>query len=104
MIVNCTPHPVTVAGRTFWPSGTVPRVSVQQVPDGDIEGIPVVRTVYGAVEGLPDPIKGTTYIVSALVLSALAGARTDVCAPDTSPASALRNEAGQIVGVRRLTR
>ena len=104
MIINCTPHLVTVARRTIEPSGTVPRVSVRQVEDGDIDGIPVVRTVYGAVEGLPSPVEGTTYIVSALVLSALAGSRQDVCAPDTSPASALRNEAGQIIGVRRLTR
>ena len=104
MLINLTPHAITVAGRTIEPSGTVPRVSVRQVEDGDIEGIPVVRTVYGAVEGLPLPAEGTTYIVSALVLSALAGARTDVCAPDTSPASAIRNDAGQIVGVRRLTR
>lgn len=104
MIVNCTPHPITVAGRTFSPSGTIPRVAVQQVEDGDIHGIPVVRSVYGTVENLPPQLEDTTYIVSALVLSALNGSRPDCVAPDTSPASALRDESGRITGVRRFTR
>ncbi len=104
MIINCTPHSLTVAGQEFQPSGMVPRVAVSSVEDGTIDGIPVVRTQYGAVEGLPDFEEGVTLIVSALVLSALNGSRRDCVAPDTSPASALRNDAGQIVGVRRLTR
>jgi len=103
-IKNCTPHPLVVSGRSLAPSGIVPRVAVTQVADGEIEGIPVVRTAYGAVEGLPDFEEGVTLIVSALVLAALAGARPDCVAPDTSPASAIRNDAGQIIGVKRLTR
>jgi hypothetical protein len=104
MIRNLTPHALTVAGQTFQPSGIVPRVSVSSVEDGVIEGLPVVRTQYGAVEGLPQVEEGVTLVVSALVLTALAGTRPDCVAPDTSPASAIRNDAGQIVGVRRLTR
>ena len=104
MIINCTPHSVTVAGREIPKSGTIPRVAVSSVDDGDIDGIPVVRTVYGAVEGLPEYQEGVTLIVSVLVLSALNGIRLDCVAPDTSPASAIRNDAGQIVGVRRLTK
>jgi len=109
MIVNCTPHQINIRPEglpevVVPPSGVVPRVSVEQKIIAIIEGIPVVSTQYGAVEGLPDPVEGTVYIVSALVLSALVGSRPDCVAPDTSPTSAVRNENGQIVAVRRFTR
>lgn len=104
IIINCTPHSLTVAGRTFEPSGTVPRVAVRQIDDGTIEGIPVVRSEFGAVEGLPDYQEGVTLIVSALVLSALGGTRPDCVAPDTSPSSAIRDDAGRITGVKRFTK
>lgn len=104
MIKNCTPHRIIVAGKTFEPSGVVPRVAVLQVEDGTIDGIPVVRSEFGAVEGLPDYQEGVTLIVSALVLSALSGTRPDCVAPDTGPASAIRDDAGRITGVKRFTK
>jgi len=102
-VVNCTPHVITLIGEdgestTFPPSGMVPRVAVTREPvDGPL---PMVRTTYGEVEGLPDPAPDTLYIVSNVVLTALGGSRPDVIAPDTGPHSAVRDEAGQIVGVR----
>lgn len=102
-VVNCTPHVITLIGKdgestTFAPSGLVPRVAVTLEPvDGPL---PMVRTHYGAVDGLPRPSPNTLYIVSNVVLAALSGSRPDVIAPDTGPQSAIRDEAGQIIGVR----
>lgn len=98
-IVNLTPHAVVISnGPTFQPSGKVARVSVTQVPDGDIDGVPVAKQTFGDIVDLPDPQPDTIYIVSALVLSAAkAAGRTDCVAPDTS--NAVRNDAGHIVSV-----
>ena len=51
---------------------------------------------------LPEPKEGTIYIVSGMVLSGLAGSRSDVYAPAT--ALAARNELGHIVSVPGLVR
>ncbi|GIV86608.1 MAG: hypothetical protein KatS3mg054_0637 [Chloroflexus sp.] len=104
MFVNLTPHTITIvhndAKIEIPPSGNVARVTSSMEVVGEINGIPVSRATYGSVEGLPAPQDGTVYIVSSLVLSALAGSRPDVVAPDTSPTGAVRDEAGRIVGVR----
>lgn len=108
--INLTPHTVNVVdadGNTILsvaPSGNVARVATQQTVVGNIAGIDIVRTVFGDVDGLPAPQPDTVYIVSTLVLQALIDAgisRDDVVAPDTSPASAVRDNAGNIIGVRR---
>jgi hypothetical protein len=108
--VNLTPHTLTVvddSGNTVLsvaPSGSVARVSTQQTVVGNVAGIDVVRTVFGDVDGLPAPQPDTVYIVSTLVLQSLKANgidRGDVVAPDTSPASVVRNADGQIIGVRR---
>ena len=98
-IINLTPHAVVITdGLTFPPSGKVARVSVQQVDDGDINGVPVKKQTFGDIVDLPDPADDTIYIVSALVLSAAkAAGRTDCVAPNT--AQAVRNDAGHIVSV-----
>lgn len=100
-LVNLTPHPLTVAGRTIAPSGTVARAAVTYADAGDLDGIPVVAAQYGDVVDLPDATDGTVYIVSGLVRSALGDTRPDVVAPDTGP-TAVRDDAGRIVGVTRL--
>ena len=109
-IVNLTPHTLTVvddSGNTVLsvaPSGNVARVTTQQTVVGNVAGIDIVRTVFGDVDGLPAPQPDTVYVVSTLVLQALKANgvdRDDVVAPDTSPASVVRNADGQIVGVKR---
>ena len=103
-IVNLTPHTVTlVCGeRTVEvaPSGMIARVSAtsQQVGSIEIDGFsfPVVKTVFGDVQGLPEPAENTIYIVSTLVLSAVQG-RKDVVAPNTG--AAIRDSEGRVVGV-----
>lgn len=109
-ICNLTPHGVVVrpdGGQeiTIPPSGMVARVSTVATPTVPLDGLPVVCHVYGDIAGLPAPAEHTAYLVSAIVMSALrdaGAARTDIYAPDTSPDSVVRDEAGKIVAVRRL--
>ena len=88
--INLCPHVISVLGgdgnvTTFTPSGAVARVSATNTALPSVAGFRVTRNTYGPVMGLPDPCEGVTYIVSGMVLSALAGARPDVVAPDTGP-------------------
>lgn len=96
--VNLTPHAISVKNDevdfTIEPSGLIARVSAELV-ESDTKGI-FVQT-FGNVEGLPEASDNTIFVVSGLVLSALAGSRKDVVAPMTTRAE--RNEAGQIVSV-----
>jgi len=106
-IINLTPHAVNIyqdgeVVKTYAPSGVVPRVSTSSETIGTIDGFELVETVFGEVENLPPAEADTVYIVSALVRSA--SERTDLISPDTSPAGAVRDEAGRIVGVKRFTR
>ena len=95
-IVNLTPHTIVLNdGREFPASGTVARVQAgfSTIVDD------VCSQTFGEVEGLPSPQDGTTYIVSAMVLSALAGKRQDVVAPATGHPLCVRNDKGHIVSV-----
>lgn len=99
--VNVTPHAIVLNdGRKFEPSGLVARVSSSfTVFVGD-----VCETTYGEVSDLPAPVEGTMYIVSSMVLTALAGTRRDVVAPATGHPECVRNEKGHIVSVPGFTR
>lgn len=109
--VNLTPHPITLREErqdgtlldlTIPPSGTVARVSVTYETVDVPYALPTLRRSFGEVEGVPEPETDTYYIVSSLVLEALRGSgRTDVLAPDTGPESAIRDDEGRIVAVRR---
>jgi hypothetical protein len=96
MFVNLTPHDIVLNnGTVFSKSGTVARVAVTHGPF-DQNGI--CRTQYGEVVGLPSPVQGLFYIVSAIVLAASKG-REDLVAPATGHPDCVRNTAGQIVSV-----
>ena len=94
-LVNLTPHAITAAGQTIAPSGRIARVSVTRHPAGNVNGIPLFRPKFGAVEGLPAPDAGKLHIVSALVRTHpdVAG-RRDVA----SPGALTRDETGAITG------
>ncbi|BBM40490.1 hypothetical protein JCM16776_0710 [Leptotrichia shahii] len=101
-IINLTPHAINIISgdttTTIDPSGTVARVATQVVATDN----PMLYTQqYGDVQDLPAPQDDTIYIVSALVLARVPD-RTDVYAPLT--AQAVRNDAGQIIGVPGLVR
>ncbi len=109
-VINLTPHDLNIfdeSGQqvltTIPASGQVARVSTKQTVTGHITvdgiSIPVVKTEFGDVQGLLEPQENTVYIVSSLVAQAVD--RPDVLAPDTGPQSAVRDEGGRIVGVRR---
>ncbi|MCP3966695.1 MAG: hypothetical protein GY718_10145 [Lentisphaerae bacterium] len=85
------------------PEGVQVRVQEDVQPyqlDYDI-GVPVVLKGYGEIEGLPEPNDSTYLIVSILVLQAGRDHRPDLLAPDTGPDSVVRDEKGNILGVRR---
>jgi hypothetical protein len=106
MIINLTPHALTIEGVGTVPaSGTVARVGTTRVSMGTRMGVRVTLQSLGQVECLPEAKPDTLYVVSGMVLDALkrrgsprVGA--DVYAPDTG-ADAIR-EGGQITAVRGL--
>ena len=101
-IINLTPHTVTIVdseGKLDFEipaSGMVARVSSETVEVGYLFGIPVTETVFGEVEGLPDP-DGNYYVVSRMVAERVPN-RRDVLIPNES----VRNENGVIIGCRSL--
>ena len=107
-LINLTPHVVNLVTSdgtvTIPPNGTVARCAVTREVIGQVEieaygaTIPLTSTRFGAVEGLPEPVPGTLFIVSALV--AQAAKRDDLVIPD----DAVRDEAGRIIGCRALAR
>jgi hypothetical protein len=104
-IINLTPHAINVRlnGRdiTIPPSGQVARVASSSALVAEVDGIPVYRTVFGEIEGLPAPQDGIVLVTSTIVAQAAARlGRTDVVSPDTGP-TAIRQD-GQIVAVTRL--
>lgn len=109
MLINCTPHDVTARDcngnlQTFPKSGKVARVKEIFAPDGCIGDFDVRQGgCWGEVEGLPDPVYGTTYIVSAFVCQALKGYRYDLVCPDTGM-DVIRDDKGQIASVARFVR
>jgi len=105
--VNLCPHDVVVhyhgKERTFRASGLTARVACSQVTDGSLEGIPVCRTTFSDVVGLPVPVAGVVYIVSRLVADVLQHTRPDVVCPDTGK-TCIRGENGNIIAVRGFSR
>ena len=81
--VNLTPHVIneTTTGTIIDPSGKVARVISKSEEVGrSYNNIPLYRTTYGEVEGLPEMTMGIVYIVSGMVLAAIKD-RPDVVAP-----------------------
>ncbi len=99
MIINLTPHTITevTTGISYEPSGIVCRMDTATELDYSIDGLPVYKTKYGKLQGLPEPQENVWYIVSGLCLNSpeIVG-RKDVLAPG----NLVRNENGQPVGCR----
>jgi hypothetical protein len=103
-IVNLTPHAITIIGENrnlvIEPSGIVTRISATTKNCGtyyleDFE-VPITVNSYTEVENLPKQVKGTIYIVSALVANAVK--RNDLYIPNES----VRDELGRIIGCKSL--
>ena len=104
-LVNLTPHEITIVAegcndfgiylypiRTIKPSGKVIRLSEKKGHTiGNVNGVEIVEKEYGYADYIPPVEKGTFYIVSGLVASAMK--RADFLVPNT-----FRHEDGQIIG------
>ena len=119
-IVNLTPHPLVleiedkrgtegVILRTIDSSG-IARCESTETEIGTFAGLPIVRTTFGAVVGLPAPEPGVAYVVSSITAQAVEAAsswdgdvhygRDDVYVP----ARPVRDGQGRIVACRALGR
>lgn len=107
-IVNLTPHELNLMPQgpdgpvvTIPPSGQVARCASSrvQVDVVTVDGvaIPVNRTQFGEVTGLPDPQPNTIFVVSALVAQAVPN-QADVFIVDDT----VRDEQGRIIGAKAL--
>ncbi len=115
-LANLTPHAVRVVTPggdvVIPPSGAVARVEQRcdYFTEIDVNGVPVtvVSCSYSDVKADNLPL-ADGYIVSSIVASAIEGGAKvppelqtrPVFVPDTGPESAVRDESGRIVGVRR---
>lgn len=98
-LVNLTPHPLVIQrkdGSVFTlPSEGLVRLTTTRVVVGELDGAEVVKTTLGAPVGLPEPVDGTTFVVSRLVIDALPS-RVDL----VSPGEAIRDSEGKIIGAK----
>ena len=102
-LVNATPHTLNIVQSDgtileLGASGICPRCSSSEIVDQAIGLIQVTRQTLGHVQGLPDPIPGTYFIVSRLVASATN--RDDLLVPG----SLIRDDQGKVVGCKGLSR
>lgn len=105
-IINLTPHQLHFLSSEneelmVMPSSGVARAKQVRKATGEIiNGIPVYENTYGSVEGLPEPVEGAIFVVSALTAQAVKGERSDVFIVD----DAVRDNEGRIIGCRALAR
>ena len=96
-IINLTPHAINIVGHGEIPaSGLIARVTTKIVPSGCIAGLPVVRTEFGEVTGLPK-LDGVYFIVSSIVKSAANQENLLV------PGELVRDDKGNITGCKSLS-
>lgn len=107
-IVNLTPHEVKIVDGgnnvvAVFPSDGVARASQHDMLVDEINSIPVVKTRFGEVLGLPEPTEGTVFIVSRITVEA---ARAQGLGTDDLlvTSGAVRDDQGRIVGCRALAR
>ena len=102
--INLTPHDLNLINEAGSPvlvkaSGMLARCRVITEKVGTINGVKVNVSHFGSVEGLPEPEEGKIFIVSAMILTALHGERSDVL----GVSEYIRDEEGKIVGAKALT-
>lgn len=102
-LINFTPHTINIYGVTgehiisVQPEATPARCAVVSEDAGAAGDVPLFRTKFGAVTGLPEPQLNTLYIVSMIVRQAYPH-RDDLA----SPGELIRDVNGQPVGCRGL--
>ena len=104
-IVNLTPHTINILNQTReeianYKSEGVARCTQEISVEGQLNNIPIIKTVLGEVEGLPDEDEegNTFYIVSRLIQQAFKD-RTDLLAPG----ELVRDAEGRVIGCKSLS-
>ena len=109
-LVNLTPHTINLVAEDgtqllSLESQGVARVAsttevVDQLQVGEVV-VPQTHTTFGEVEGLPEQAPGVGYIVSNMIISALAqqGVRRDDL---FTPGMQVRDDQGRVIGCRSL--
>ena len=101
-IKNMTPHAIKIVDgegkvvRTIESSGSI-RLTAKTVSQGETDGIPLSKTIFGEPVGLPEFNCDTFLIVSQLVKAAFP-MRSDLVVP----AEMVRDEKGVILGCKSL--
>lgn len=101
-LINLTPHTINLMDYNnnillSIPSSGLARLVTTTERVGDAGGVPLNRTKFGPVTGLPEPATDTLYIVSGMICSALPE-RTDIA----SPGDLVRDAEGRVIGCRHL--
>lgn len=109
-LINLTPHTINLVAEDgtqllSLESQGVARVAsttevVGQLQVGEVV-VPQTHTTFGEVEGLPDQAPGVGYVVSNMIISALAqqGVRRDDL---FTPGMQVRDDQGRVIGCRSL--
>lgn len=109
-VINLTPHTINLVAEDgtqllSLESQDVARVASTTEIVGYLQvggvAVPQTHTTFGEVEGLPDSVPGIGYIVSNMIISALAQQgvrRTDLFTPGLQ----VRDDAGRVIGCRSL--
>jgi hypothetical protein len=92
-LINLTPHKINIHGKTIDPTGYVSRVNNVQSQVDTVDGIPILVTTVTEATHLPEPEKGTYFIVPAIVRMSVPK-RKDLL----SPVKLIRNKDGDVVG------
>jgi len=106
-IVNLTPHTLNILDENgteySFPSDGIARAAQSSTVVGTLNGIEVVKTTFGAPEGLPDPEEGVFIVVSLATANAAkaAGRTVDDLLLTSDP---VRDADGRIIGCRRFAR
>lgn len=104
LIVNLTPHPVTIGSVTIDPEDIPARASAkrEKIASVKIEGndnpTSINVVTFGDIEGLPDPKPQIFYLVSRIVAEACPD-RKDLLMVDET----IRDEKGRIVAASSLS-
>lgn len=111
-LVNLSPHKVDIVSTdgnvvlTIKSSGEA-RAKQADQSAGEVEFggivIPVITTVFGETENLPEPTEGVGYIVSVITVTAAKSCRRDTSDLYTV-GQIVRDPDGNIVGARALVR